>query len=58
MAPLQPVDPEVQKLKLLAKFQKKFDEAQEKFTLKIKKRYKCLIKTVSSFSKYTTNFNC
>lgn len=49
MAPLQPVDPEVQKLKLLAKFQKKFDEAQEKFTLKIKKRYKCLIKTVSSF---------
>lgn len=53
MAPLQPVDPEEQKLKLLAKFQKKFDEAQKKFTFKIQKRYKCLIKTVNG----TENFN-
>lgn len=58
MAPLQPVDPEVQKIKLLSKFQKKFNEAQEKFTLKIQKRYKCLIKTVSGSLEYTTNLNC
>lgn len=53
MAPLQPVDPEEQKQKLLTNFQKKFNRAQEKFTFKIQKRYKCLIKTVND----TGNFN-
>ncbi|XP_062127566.1 dynein axonemal heavy chain 3 [Drosophila sulfurigaster albostrigata] len=47
MAPLQPVEPEEQKLQLLAKYMKKLLPAEEKFTLAIQKRYKCLLQTLS-----------
>ncbi|EDV95581.1 GH15699 [Drosophila grimshawi] len=47
MAPLQPVEPEEQKLQLYAKYQQKLLAAEQKFTLIIQKRYKCLLKTIS-----------
>jgi len=47
MAPLQPVEPEEQKLQLLRKYQRKLLLAEEKFTLPIQKRYKCLLQSVS-----------
>ncbi|ALC43064.1 CG17150 [Drosophila busckii] len=47
MAPLQPVEPEEQKLQLLSRYQRKLRAAEQKFTLEIMKRYKCLLKSMS-----------
>ncbi|KAH8242116.1 hypothetical protein KR026_003917, partial [Drosophila bipectinata] len=47
MAPMQPVDPEEQKRLMMVKYQAAMKTAKAKFTLKIEKRYMCLIKSMS-----------
>jgi len=47
MQPLQPVDPDDQKIKMLAKYRVELARAEKLFTLKIQKRYQCLLKSVS-----------
>ncbi|XP_070136648.1 dynein axonemal heavy chain 3 [Drosophila bipectinata] len=47
MAPMQPVDPEEQKRLMMVKYQAALKTAKAKFTLKIEKRYMCLIKSMS-----------
>ncbi|XP_030372078.1 dynein heavy chain 3, axonemal [Scaptodrosophila lebanonensis] len=47
LTPLQPVEPEEQKQKILKDYYKRLQIAQEKFTLKIEKRYKCLLRSIS-----------
>lgn len=47
MTPLQPVEPEEQKLKMLRKYEKELLLADGKFTFAIQKRYKCLLQSVS-----------
>ncbi|XP_033238860.1 dynein heavy chain 3, axonemal [Drosophila pseudoobscura] len=47
MSPLLPVDPEDQKRSMMIKYHKALEEADSKFTLKIQKRYKCLMRSIS-----------
>uniref|UniRef100_A0A6P4E3M3 Uncharacterized protein LOC108038723 n=1 Tax=Drosophila rhopaloa TaxID=1041015 RepID=A0A6P4E3M3_DRORH len=47
MQPLQPVDPDDQKMKMMAKYQVQLAKAEKMFPLKMQKRYQCLLKSVS-----------
>lgn len=47
---MQPVTPEEQKRQMMVKYQATMKAAKAKFTLKIEKRYMCLMKSVSSFA--------
>ncbi|KAH8333343.1 hypothetical protein KR067_000852, partial [Drosophila pandora] len=47
MAPLQPVNPEEQKRQMMVKYLATMKAAKAKFTLKIEKRYMCLMKSMS-----------
>ncbi|XP_075164298.1 dynein heavy chain 3, axonemal [Haematobia irritans] len=45
-----PIDPEEQKSRILQQYEKRLNEAQKNFTLKVEKRYKCLMKHLSVLS--------
>ncbi|EDW73522.2 uncharacterized protein Dwil_GK16602 [Drosophila willistoni] len=48
LSPLQPIEPEIQKLNKLNKYQIQYKNAEQKFTVRIQKRYKCLLNGVST----------